>query len=59
MKSYRESSTEARGISNKGMFIYQKTSKELSFNLCEQCKTKEANGNCQCVEAKKHAECLH
>jgi hypothetical protein len=29
------------------MYIYQKTSVEPLSDLCKQCKTKEANGNCQ------------
>lgn len=35
------------------MYIYQKTSVEPSSNLCEQCKTKEDNRNCQYVELNK------
>jgi hypothetical protein len=30
------------------MYTYQKTSVEPPSDLCEQCKTKERNGNCQC-----------
>jgi len=31
------------------LFIYQKTTVR-QIDLCEQCKAKEENGNCQCVE---------
>ena len=31
------------------MYIYQKVSVKPP-NLCEQCKTKQENGNCQCEE---------
>ena len=40
------------------MHVYQKTSKEPSSNLCEQCKTKEYNGNCQYAELKEYSKCL-
>jgi hypothetical protein len=40
------------------MYIYQKTSVEPSSDLCEQCETKEANGNCQCVELNEYSKCL-
>ncbi len=30
------------------MVVYEKTSLRPSAELCEQCKTKEDNGNCQC-----------
>ena len=39
------------------MYIYQKTSIEPASNLCEQCKTKEENGNCQCIEVNEYANC--
>jgi hypothetical protein len=29
------------------MYVFEKTNIEPSFNLCEQCKTKEADGNCK------------
>ena len=32
------------------IYIFQKTSMKLSSDLCEQCKTKEENANCQCKE---------
>ena len=32
------------------MYIYQKTSVKPFSDLCDQCKTKEENGNCQCAE---------
>lgn len=32
------------------MYIYQETSIEPPSNLCDQCKTKECDGNCQYVE---------
>jgi hypothetical protein len=32
------------------MYLYQKTSLEPPSDLCDQCKAKEENGNCQCEE---------
>ncbi len=35
------------------MYIYQKTSVEPLSKVCEQCKTKEEDGNCQSEELEK------
>jgi hypothetical protein len=35
------------------MYIYQKTAVEPLSALCDQCKTKCENGNCQCEELTK------
>jgi len=32
------------------MYIHEKTSTEPSSNLCDQCKIKECDGNCQYAE---------
>jgi len=32
------------------MYIHEKTSTEPSSKLCDQCKTKECDGNCQYAE---------
>ena len=39
------------------MYVYQKTSIEPKTNLCEQCETKEANGNCQYIELNEYSRC--
>ena len=35
------------------MYIYQKTAAKPPSDLCEQCKTKQKNGNCQTEEIDK------
>jgi len=32
------------------MYVYEKTSVKPNSYLCEQCREKEANGNCHCRE---------